>query len=158
MFKRLAQITILIAFAALVWLILSVGSGKQVQPFQLLILLGALFSISSSQNELKLKRRRALPTIHPPSAKRTQILDPPHRSGLERCLPMDLFEHTMQEELAANAPLAARMRPRTLDEIVGQDHIIGKNTLLRRAIEADRLFSSIILYGPLAPAKPPSPR
>jgi putative ATPase len=61
---------------------------------------------------------------------------------------MDLFEHTMQEELAANAPLAARMRPRTLDEIVGQDHIIGKNTLLRRAIEADRLFSSIILYGP----------
>ena len=43
MFKRLAQITILIAFATLVWLILSVGSGKQVQPFQLLILLGALF-------------------------------------------------------------------------------------------------------------------
>ncbi len=61
---------------------------------------------------------------------------------------MDLFDYSMQEELAANAPLAARMRPQTLDEIVGQDHIIGKNTLLRRAIEADRLFSSIILYGP----------
>ena len=61
---------------------------------------------------------------------------------------MDLFDQAMQEELAANAPLAARMRPQTLDEIVGQDHIIGKNTLLRRAIEADRLFSSIILYGP----------
>ena len=61
---------------------------------------------------------------------------------------MDLFDQAMQEELAANAPLAARMRPQTLDEIVGQNHIIGKNTLLRRAIEADRLFSSIILYGP----------
>ena len=46
------------------------------------------------------------------------------------------------------APLAARMRPRTLDEIVGQEHIIGKGRLLRRAIEADRLFSSIILFGP----------
>ena len=56
---------------------------------------------------------------------------------------MDLFEHTMQEELAANAPLAARMRPRTLDEIVGQDHIIGKNTLLRRAISAGSSFISI---------------
>jgi len=44
-------------------------------------------------------------------------------------------------------PLAARMRPRTLDEIVGQDHILGKGKLLRRAIEADRL-GSIILYGP----------
>ena len=46
------------------------------------------------------------------------------------------------------APLADRMRPQTLDEIVGQDHIIGENRLLRRAIQADRLFSSIILYGP----------
>lgn len=44
-------------------------------------------------------------------------------------------------------PLAARMRPRSLDEIVGQDHILGKGKLLRRAIEADRL-GSIILYGP----------
>ena len=46
------------------------------------------------------------------------------------------------------APLAARMRPRTLDEVVGQDHIIGPGSLLKRAIQADRLFSSIILYGP----------
>ncbi len=46
------------------------------------------------------------------------------------------------------APLADRMRPQTLDEIVGQDHIIGEGRLLRRAIQADRLFSSIILYGP----------
>ena len=44
-------------------------------------------------------------------------------------------------------PLAARMRPRTLDDIVGQDHILGPGKLLRRAIEADRL-SSLILYGP----------
>jgi putative ATPase len=46
------------------------------------------------------------------------------------------------------APLAARMRPRSLDEFVGQDHIVGQGRLLRRAIQSDRLFSSIILWGP----------
>jgi putative ATPase len=61
---------------------------------------------------------------------------------------MDLFDHAMQENLSHEAPLADRMRPQTLDEIVGQDHIIGEGRLLRRAIQADRLFSSIILYGP----------
>jgi len=61
---------------------------------------------------------------------------------------MDLFDHSLQEQLSAEAPLAARMRPRTLDEIIGQEHILGPGTLLRRAIEADRLFSSIIFYGP----------
>jgi putative ATPase len=60
----------------------------------------------------------------------------------------DLFDHAMQQRLQNEAPLAARMRPRTLDEFVGQDHIVGKDKLLRRAIEADRLFSSIILWGP----------
>ena len=61
---------------------------------------------------------------------------------------MDLFEHAMQERMEHEAPLAARMRPRTLEEFVGQDHIIGPGKLLRRAIEADRLFSSIIVFGP----------
>ncbi len=61
---------------------------------------------------------------------------------------MDLFDHALQEQLEHEAPLADRMRPQTLNEIVGQDHIIGKGRLLRRAIQADRLFSSIILYGP----------
>lgn len=61
---------------------------------------------------------------------------------------MDLFDHSLNEQLNAQAPLAARMRPQTLNDIVGQEHIIGKGSLLRRAIEADRLFSSIILYGP----------
>lgn len=61
---------------------------------------------------------------------------------------MDLFDHSLEEQMRSQAPLAARMRPQTLDDIVGQQHIIGKGTLLRRAIEADRLFSSIILYGP----------
>jgi putative ATPase len=61
---------------------------------------------------------------------------------------MDLFDHAMQERMQREAPLADRMRPQTLDEIVGQDHIIGEGCLLRRAIQADRLFSSIILYGP----------
>lgn len=61
---------------------------------------------------------------------------------------MDLFDYSMQDQLNSEAPLAARMRPQSLDEIVGQDHIIGPGSLLRRAIQADRLFSSIILYGP----------
>ncbi len=61
---------------------------------------------------------------------------------------MDLFDHAMQERMELESPLADRMRPQTLDEIVGQDHIIGEGRLLRRAIQADRLFSSIILYGP----------
>jgi len=61
---------------------------------------------------------------------------------------MDLFEHAMNERLKDEAPLAARMRPQSLDEIVGQEHIVGPGKLLRRAIEADRLFSSIILFGP----------
>ncbi len=51
------------------------------------------------------------------------------------------------DPVQANAPLAARMRPQSLDEFVGQEHILGPGKLLRRAIESDRL-SSIILYGP----------
>jgi putative ATPase len=59
----------------------------------------------------------------------------------------DLFESEQTEAVANAAPLAARMRPRTLDEFVGQEHILGPGKLLRRAIEADRL-PSVILYGP----------
>ncbi len=61
---------------------------------------------------------------------------------------MDLFEHAMQEDLNREAPLAARLRPKSLDDFVGQEHIIGEGKLLRRAITADRLFSSIIFTGP----------
>jgi putative ATPase len=61
---------------------------------------------------------------------------------------MDLFEHSRQDQIRREAPLAARMRPRTLDEFVGQEHIAGEGRLLRRAIEADRLFSSLIFWGP----------
>src|SRR5512136_2747724 len=60
----------------------------------------------------------------------------------------DLFDHASKERIAAEAPLAARMRPRTLDEFVGQADMLGPGRLLRRAIEADRLFSSILLWGP----------
>jgi putative ATPase len=60
----------------------------------------------------------------------------------------DLFDHALQERMKSEAPLAARMRPRVLDEYIGQEHIVGEGKLLRRAIEADRLFSSIILWGP----------
>ena len=59
----------------------------------------------------------------------------------------DLFAHARQEQIDREAPLAARMRPRTLDEFVGQRHILGPGRLLRRAIQADQL-SSIIFYGP----------
>jgi len=58
----------------------------------------------------------------------------------------ELFE-TKQKTTVKNMPLAARMRPRNLKEFIGQEHILGKDKLLRRAIEADRL-SSLILYGP----------
>lgn len=61
---------------------------------------------------------------------------------------MDLFNHAMAARMKNEAPLAARMRPRALEEFVGQEHILGPGKLLRRAIEADRLFSSIILWGP----------
>ncbi len=60
---------------------------------------------------------------------------------------MDLFEYMKQTNLEKEAPLAARLRPATLDEVVGQSHIIGKDKLLYRAIKADKL-SSIIFYGP----------
>jgi putative ATPase len=60
---------------------------------------------------------------------------------------MDLFAGNRQKNLDAAAPLAARMRPRTLDEFVGQQHFLGPGKLLRRMLEADRL-SSVIFYGP----------
>src|SRR5215213_3712767 len=60
---------------------------------------------------------------------------------------MDLFEANRRQQMASKAPLATRMRPRTLDQLVGQGHLIGEGTLLRRAIEQDRL-SSLILWGP----------
>lgn len=56
------------------------------------------------------------------------------------------------DQSGKEAPLAARLRPRTLDEVVGQQHIIGKDKLLYRAIQADKL-SSIIFYGPPERAK-----
>ncbi len=60
----------------------------------------------------------------------------------------DLFEAARTEERERGQPLAARMRPRTLDEFTGQEEILGPGKLLRRAIESDRLFSSVILWGP----------
>ena len=55
---------------------------------------------------------------------------------------MDLFDY-MRETQQKESPLASRMRPKTLDEVVGQKHIIGKNTMLYRAIKADKLSSVI---------------
>ena len=59
----------------------------------------------------------------------------------------DLFSAAVEEHLTRAAPLAARLRPRTLDEVVGQSHLLGPDRPLRRLIESDRL-SSVILWGP----------
>ena len=60
---------------------------------------------------------------------------------------MDLFDYMRENNMKTDAPLASRMRPSTLEEVVGQQHIIGTDKLLYRAIKADKL-SSIIFYGP----------
>lgn len=60
---------------------------------------------------------------------------------------MDIFEYMRSTNIEKEAPLAARMRPRTLEEVVGQEHIIGRDKLLYRAIKADKV-SSVIFYGP----------
>lgn len=60
---------------------------------------------------------------------------------------MDLFDYMRSTNMEKESPLAARLRPTTLDEVVGQQHIIGKDKLLYRAIKADKI-SSIIFYGP----------
>lgn len=60
---------------------------------------------------------------------------------------MDLFDYMRTNTMKSEAPLASRMRPETLEEIVGQQHIIGKDKLLYRAIRADKL-GSVIFYGP----------
>lgn len=60
---------------------------------------------------------------------------------------MDLFDYMRENNMQKESPLASRMRPETLDEVVGQKHIIAKDKLLYRAIKADKL-SSVIFYGP----------
>lgn len=60
---------------------------------------------------------------------------------------MDLFDYMRNQNMEKESPLASRLRPTTLEEVVGQQHIIGKDKLLYRAIKADKL-SSIIFYGP----------
>src|SRR6476660_3278907 len=64
-----------------------------------------------------------------------------------RSLPIDLFRQAHEKNLKKAQPLAARMRPRTLDEFVGQEHFLGPDKLLRRLLTADRL-GSVIFYGP----------
>lgn len=66
---------------------------------------------------------------------------------IERTENVDLFEYARAKTMKDESPLASRIRPRTLDEVVGQQHIIGKDKLLYRAIKADKL-SSLIFYGP----------
>ncbi|HZK01118.1 MAG TPA: replication-associated recombination protein A, partial [Tissierellaceae bacterium] len=60
---------------------------------------------------------------------------------------MDLFTLNMENQLKRNAPLADRMRPESIYEFVGQDHILGEGKFLNRAIKADRI-TSMIFYGP----------
>ena len=60
---------------------------------------------------------------------------------------MDLFDYVKEKTLEQESPLASRMRPMTLEEVVGQEHIIGEGKMLYRAIKADKL-GSVIFYGP----------
>ena len=60
---------------------------------------------------------------------------------------MDLFDYMREQQQDQESPLAARLRPETLEEVVGQQHIIGRGRMLYRAIRADKL-GSIIFYGP----------
>ncbi|MEA2531392.1 MAG: putative ATPase [Thermomicrobiales bacterium] len=83
---------------------------------------------------MRLKRPRARPDDSGRACENAQVS-------------LDLFEANRREQVASRAPLATRMRPRSLDELVGQETVVGPGTLLRRAIEADRL-SSLILWGP----------
>lgn len=69
------------------------------------------------------------------------------RKGSDTSNNMNLFEYMHQQNKEKESPLASRMRPRTLEEVVGQEHIIGKGCLLYRAIKADKL-SSVLFYGP----------
>lgn len=64
-----------------------------------------------------------------------------------RQIKMDLFEYAREKQKETESPLASRLRPETLEEVAGQQHIIGKDKLLYRAIKADKL-SSVIFYGP----------
>ena len=59
---------------------------------------------------------------------------------------MTLFDHQADSKLSREAPLAARMRPRSFDEFVGQEHIVGPGRVLRKSIEADQI-PSIVLWG-----------
>ncbi len=59
---------------------------------------------------------------------------------------MDLFDYMREQNMEKEAPLASRLRPTTLDEVVGQKHIIGKDKLLYRAIKADKLSSVHFLW------------
>jgi putative ATPase len=70
-------------------------------------------------------------------------------AGSVRSAPVvdDLFSAAVEDRLSRRAPLAARLRPRSLDEVVGQEHLLGRNKPLRALIEADRL-SSVVLWGP----------
>lgn len=70
---------------------------------------------------------------------------------------MDLFEYMREQNMESESPLASRMRPTSLEEVVGQQHIVGKDKLLYRAIKADKL-SSIIFTDRLEPARQHLPK
>ena len=72
---------------------------------------------------------------------------PGERNLLQQGDEMDLFDYMRETSMEKESPLASRLRPQTLDEIVGQRHIIGKDKLLYRAIKADKI-RSVIFYGP----------
>src|SRR5690242_1002707 len=99
-------------------------------------------------------RRGGLPrgcsqSLHPMSrsASARNKLCPIEASALAKKSAKNLFQDIHRANLQKAQPLAARMRPRTVEEFVGQEHFFGPEKLLRRMLQADRL-SSLIFYGP----------
>ena len=77
----------------------------------------------------------------------SQAASPCANNPINNSIDMDIFEYHAEKATAADRPLAERMRPRNLDEFVGQSRVVGEGSLVRRAIEKDRIFS-MILWGP----------
>ena len=92
----------------------------------------------------KVVRKTGFAFLKMKNCKMLNLEDMEHHKG-DRLV--DLFDYMREKNMEQESPLASRMRPTTLDEVVGQEHIIGKDKLLYRAIRADKL-SSVIFYGP----------
>ena len=99
----------------------------------------------AAAHRARAKARSGARELTSSSSAAAALLDTPPRGGHHEMV--ELFRQSREATAAREAPLAARMRPQTLEEVVGQSHLLGSGHVLRRAIENDAL-TSVILYGP----------